>query len=273
MRGTARGNTMMVIAVTLAGAGCSSTPRHSNTLMFGTSTRVALDVSQEPTGSLGFTLGYKRQEAVWMPLLANKNDGGDLVPAECSETGCKVFQGQAGEGGAAGKGAVDTYSVLATFSGSASANAESPAASSGSAAPESRPAARAGGGIAQYFATGLAARLLAARGAAVVNAAAGETAAAPLSEDEKAAIRTAARQETLAVEEVIAFLRTKTGGIDGTNLDQLIQRASGLSPDAQVNLRKPDSASDLRDYLTLNYDHVGQRMHTALKKLTGAPNQ
>lgn len=56
MRGTTRGNTMMVIAVTLASAGCSSTPRHSNTLMFGTSTRVALDVSQEPTGSVGFTL-------------------------------------------------------------------------------------------------------------------------------------------------------------------------------------------------------------------------
>lgn len=273
MRGTTRGNTMMVIAVTLASAGCSSTPRHSNTLMFGTSTRVALDVSQEPTGSVGFTLGYKRHEAVWMPLLANKNESGDLIPADCAGQGCPMFQGTAGNGGAAGSGAVDTYSVLATFSGSASAAADSPKVPSDGASPESRPAARAGGGIAQYFATGLAARLLAARGAAVVNAAVGETAAVPLSEDEKAAIRTAAHQEALAVDEVIAFLRDANGGIDSAKRDQLIHRANGLSSDAQNNLNKPASLSALRDYLILNYNHAGQRMHAALKQQQGGAAQ
>ena len=54
--------------------GCA-TPKHTNTLIFGTSTRVAFDVSQDPTGAVGVTLGYKRQEAVWMPLQANEKQG------------------------------------------------------------------------------------------------------------------------------------------------------------------------------------------------------
>jgi len=40
-----------------------------STMVFGTNTLVALDVSGDPaTGNPHFTLGYKRQEAVWLPL-------------------------------------------------------------------------------------------------------------------------------------------------------------------------------------------------------------
>ena len=51
------------------------TPRHSNTLIFGTNTKVALDVSADQIKQTpSITLGYTRQEAVWMPLMPNVAD-------------------------------------------------------------------------------------------------------------------------------------------------------------------------------------------------------
>lgn len=144
--------------------GCA-TPKHTNTLIFGTTTRVAFDVSQDPTGALGVTLGYKRDEAVWMPLQANQKQGDGkekLPPADCEMSGdptqsCK-FVATGSDNGAAGGGAVDTYSVLATFGGHFSGNAGN----------GSQVGAQAG--LAQYFATGMAARLLAVvGGASLVN--------------------------------------------------------------------------------------------------------
>ncbi len=72
---------LMPAAITLILYGCGSVPQHSNTLVFGTDTKVALDVSSSPAnaGALGFTLGYKRVEAVWMPLLANKILGSEAI--------------------------------------------------------------------------------------------------------------------------------------------------------------------------------------------------
>ena len=135
--------------------GACSTPKHTNVLMFGTNTKFALDVSYEPTtSSPSITVGYKRQEAVWMPLLANIDKEG--TPAQCGE--CKasnngtpsicndkcLYKGSSGE---------DTYSVLASFG----------AKFSGEGATGG---AKAGGGLAQYFATGWAARILAEQGGA-----------------------------------------------------------------------------------------------------------
>lgn len=154
----------ILAAMSLTLWGCA-TPKHTNTLIFGTSTRVAFDVSQDPTGALGVTLGYKRHEAVWMPLQANEKQGKGtetLPPADCEKSGnpkqsCK-FVGTGSNNGAAGGGAVDTYSVLATFGGSFNGNAGNGAQLGAQA------------GLAQYFATGMAARLLAAvGGAALVN--------------------------------------------------------------------------------------------------------
>ena len=130
-------------------SGCSSMMDHSNTMVFTTTTKTALDVSQDPTGSLGVTLGYKRLEAVWMPLLPNQGKLNERAPATCKEEAdsrnCPMFRGTDGE-------QKDTYSVLATFSGSASG-----IAGGGSGA-------NAKGSIAQFFATGLAARALASKG-------------------------------------------------------------------------------------------------------------
>jgi hypothetical protein len=47
--------------------------QHNDVLIFGTDTKLALDVSTSPTsgGAGEVTIGYKRQEAVWMPLIVN----------------------------------------------------------------------------------------------------------------------------------------------------------------------------------------------------------
>lgn len=56
----------LFIAAGLAGCGTAG----NQVLVFGTDTKVALDVSGDPTGQPSFTLGYKRREAVWLPLAA-----------------------------------------------------------------------------------------------------------------------------------------------------------------------------------------------------------
>jgi hypothetical protein len=163
--------------------GCA-TPTHTNALIFGTNTKVALDISSGSTGTLGLTLGYARQEAVFMPLMANKYDqqAGKLVPAECSsktvsepQIGQKItinpddssncpslFMGQ--ESG----GKRDAYSVLASFGGELDGSGQ-----------QAKIGAK--GFVRSYFATGVAAQTLAAvGGAALVSTAATPPAEATL---------------------------------------------------------------------------------------------
>ncbi|GAB6043843.1 hypothetical protein [Endothiovibrio diazotrophicus] len=144
-------------------AGCGTAPQHSNTLIFGTDTKVAFDVSTSAVdaGIPSITLGYKRKEAVWMPLLANQKMGKNAEPCKESEVdvggkkiesieGC-LFKGKAGD-------AEDTYSVLASFGAEFNGSADSSGVKSEN-------------GLAQYFATGLAAQKLAEKGGAqIVNA-------------------------------------------------------------------------------------------------------
>lgn len=142
--------------------GCGM-PSHSNALVFATNTTIALDVSASPTaGAPNITLGYKRQEAAWVPLLANKGankDSTDRTPNDCSKpggtpppatpvdySGC-VFKGTA-------KDESDAYSVMASLDGGATVTTDS----AGKTSTEAR--------IGQYFATGLAARYLAQKGGA-----------------------------------------------------------------------------------------------------------
>jgi hypothetical protein len=130
-------------------------PQHSNTLVFATNTMVALDVSASPTtGSPNITMGYKRQEGAWVPLVANgAGPAGERQPAGCTvpADGCIL------RGTTANSGEGDALSVLATFGADGSAGASGATGS---------PTASASGGIKQYFATGLAARILAQRGGA-----------------------------------------------------------------------------------------------------------
>lgn len=153
-----------VVAMALATVACGSTPQHSNVLIFGTNTTFAIDASYNAASVPQVTIGYKRQEAVWLPLLANTgydSQTGKPTPCGISATAKEVlacvYVGTDDK-------KTDTYSVMASFgadfSGSAVAKGED---------GKVGPTAEAKSGIAQYFATGLAARTLAERaGAAAV---------------------------------------------------------------------------------------------------------
>ena len=152
------------LALTVALAGGCTTPHHSNALIFGTNTSFGIDVSQTAAGTPGIVVGYKRQEAVFMPLVATEKFDENGIPTPCAVTP-RIIDGDmrhlrimtkegepilspcflVGRNG----GALDTYSVLASFGAEFSASGTQPEAS---------------GGLAQFFATGLAAQTLAIRG-------------------------------------------------------------------------------------------------------------
>lgn len=135
----------VLAALCLGLAGCG-TPEHSNMLMFGTNTSFGVDIAASPTTATpAIKIGYDRQEIALIPLLANKT-GEKRQPADCGTTkppGDCAFVGDGPEGH-------DAYSVLGTFSGSGGASGTDGAKVQ----------------IAQYFATGLAARILAQQGGA-----------------------------------------------------------------------------------------------------------
>lgn len=135
-------------------SGCVGSVKHNDVLIFGTDTKLALDVSANPAGggTPEITIGYKRQEAVWMPLVVNGAGVTDKICAAANGgekpcVGTLKYQGQA-ETGVEGKGGTDAYSVFASFGA------------------DIKGAAKAGGpeaavGLAQFFATGIAAQRLA----------------------------------------------------------------------------------------------------------------
>jgi hypothetical protein len=121
-------------------------------MVFGTNTVFGIDAGQNVNGVPSVTVGYRRQEAVVMPLVANTTDNGTFqVPcdvggaAELTSAGMHpcILVGRRGN-------SIDTYSVLASFG----------ARFNGSGT------GTAGGQLAQYFATGLAAQALAISGGA-----------------------------------------------------------------------------------------------------------
>ncbi|HHT9112540.1 MAG: hypothetical protein HZA47_01135 [Planctomycetes bacterium] len=130
-----------VIAVVII-SGCAI--KHSDVMLFGTNTKYGLSIAMDqPENTPHINVGYKRQEFVWMPLVAN---GADSVIQT------KVATANAQDLKYIGKeptGKEDTYSVLASFGANFKASG-----------------AAGGGGIAQYFATGMAARKLAEVGGA-----------------------------------------------------------------------------------------------------------
>lgn len=170
-------------------AGCTSTPKHTNVLIFGTNTKFALDVSQDATSGVGVTIGYKRQEAVWMPLLPNTPD--DYKPAPClNSNNCPKYEGKDGTS------QTDTYSVLASFGSKFSGGVDSEGKK-----------VQGGGEIAQYFATGLAARSLAERGGASLVNTSGD---ATLSAAEKKAVEAGAKVIDNEMQELMAELTDST---------------------------------------------------------------
>jgi len=130
---------------------CASRP-HNNVLIFGTDTKFGLDISSEATqGNYPeVTLGYKRREAVYLPLSRNEydckntNSGGKKCTINNTEDKYLALSDGINEQIGGSKGESDAYSVFASFGAKFSAGAQS------------------SGDLAQYFATGVAAQRLGA---------------------------------------------------------------------------------------------------------------
>lgn len=128
-----------LIASSLAGLALAGCATDNNTLIFGTSTNIGLDVSAAPNqgGAPQLTLGYKRAEGVWMPLRE--------IPATTtppSDNPTAMYQSEnSGPGSIVRK---DAYSVFASIGAKFNGGAQATQA-------------QAGAGLAQFFATGAAA--------------------------------------------------------------------------------------------------------------------
>lgn len=141
-------------------SGCVQATRHSNTMIFGTNTHFGIRAGTTPTSVPEVNIGYSRQEAVVMPLVANVADDGHTQKPCDLTTPIEVL---GGHGFAvhpcalvAIKGeAQDSYSVLASFGAKFAGGAKADGST-------------ASGGLAQYFATGMAAQMLALTGGASV---------------------------------------------------------------------------------------------------------
>ncbi len=141
-----------ILLAILMMSGCAV--KHSDVLVFGTNTNYGLTVAMTmPENTPHLNIGYKRQEAVWMPLFPNGNNSAMTSKVKGgSEVNEVKYMAKESIGGKAVK--EDTYSVLASF-GSKAGGGQGKVSS----------------GIAQYFATGVAAQQLASLGgASLVNA-------------------------------------------------------------------------------------------------------
>ncbi len=219
-------------ALALILSGCA-TPRHSNLLIFGTNTVVGLKVGADATQTPAIQLAYSRQELVLMPLLANTSGSGDqLAPCPAQEAAvpddpptpaqlsinCK-FVGT-------DKDQIDSYSVLASFGARFDATSNITEPKTGQV--------KAGGGIAQYFATGLAARELAKHGSSLVAVGEAATAEAKASNPEGQKWIS----ERHAKFQLIADHLEKSAVADGPTLDKAMQNldTSVLSTPTFVSL-------------------------------------
>lgn len=162
-----------LVPVILGCTGCTQMTRHSNMIVFGTNTVVGLRVGADASQTPSIDVGYSRREAALMPVVANSsaNDDGTLLQPCNPGTSVAVVAGTPQPPANSplpafathpcllvasdGREAKDSYSVLASFGASFDASAEAKGPN-------------AGGGLAQYFATGMAAQLLALNGGAAV---------------------------------------------------------------------------------------------------------
>ena len=228
----------VLLCITLLG--CTSTPQHTNVLVFGTNTKFALDLSQDATSGIGITLGYKRLEAVWMLLLPNQasKTGSGLQPSPCEkETDCPKFIGEDSSG------QHDTYSVLASFGSKLGAGVDATGKD-----------AKVNGEIAQYFATGLAARILAKNGAALVS-----TNGDSLTNDERALVKSRVTTIQTELDDLILALTNKStpSNVDATKVAAAFAKVPGkdISKTRQDRITAAIRIADLRNAIT-SYAHA-----------------
>ncbi|NKB44803.1 MAG: hypothetical protein GKS03_11055 [Alphaproteobacteria bacterium] len=220
---------------------CAEMPRHSNTLFFGTNTLIGLEIGQGATQTPGIDLGYKRQELAIVPLLANKfescgTSGCKLVPQNCTDASCQ-FKGKSATD-------EDTLSVLASFGAKFNA--------------ESGQAAAASGGLAQYFATGLAARKLAEVGGSSLVALGPAATASAESAGDRAAVEAQIKifeeEYATGMPVVLAFVNDGDGKVDPAKATKLA-KIVGLTREDPFDVDKdnPPKLSEFEKTLSTEY--------------------
>jgi hypothetical protein len=142
---------------------CGCAVAHRDVMVFGTDTSFGLSVGADPVNAqvANVSIGYKRREAVWMPLLVNGQDSQAFckklsadgktceiplgAPAADATWNPKYTSAAKGVSPEVGGKVLeqDTYSVFASFGGDASAGS-----------------GRGRVALAQFFATGIAAQRL-----------------------------------------------------------------------------------------------------------------
>lgn len=178
------------LSALLALSACTQMTKHSNTLVFGTDTTIGLKVGQDANQIPNLEIGYNRQEAAFVPLLANTavGDSRELAPCpgvvdvsggvqQVTINDCHFRATHSGVD-------KDSYSTIASFGSETAASIDSNG-NEGEVA------------VAQYFATGIAAQHLVLTGGANIVQAGGDTRAKA-----EAAADTA---EVIATERATAF--------------------------------------------------------------------
>lgn len=189
----------LMLAIGLFATGCASS---RNVLMFGTNTLIGLKVSAKDSTTQvpELKLGYERTEMVWMPLIANMKEKQDDLDAK--EGDGTLYQSVET---VTGGNNTDCYSVIATVNGSFSGGAVS----------------GTDGKIAQYFATGLAARELAKVGGAALVNTAGDS---PISVEAQKIKETTIKNRNTNIDKIIDYVKNApdNGQVDSTKLQGIV---------------------------------------------------
>ncbi len=236
---------ILTIGTLIFTSGCVQAVRHSNAVIFGTTTSVGVRVGPNATSVPEVQIGYSRQEAVLMPLVANTgstpsgNGRTDMLTpcdltSEVSTRGAAQFAVHPCSLVAINGSALDSYSVLASFGGRFSGKGT---AEGGEAAV----------GLSQYFATGMAAQMLAIHGGAAVVAV--SQAAEEAAENRPAASVLSNLYSNPQAFQVgrarndayLAFRQRLIAKIDATDADDLSARVAAFESAAGAN---DDLASD-----------------------------
>ena len=220
---------LAALALLPLAAGCVQATRHSNTMIFGTNTTVGFKVGQGVNQVPQIMLAYDRQEAVIMAA-----DGSRLL-VPCDFTTPSTLPGNIGYrihpcSLVAWDGKKqDSYSVLASFGADFGGQVDSTQA-------------KAKAGLAQYFATGIAAQILAARGGAALVSTGPAALAATLTADD-------ALVQTLLDNPEAADQGVSLGRGYNAFRDSLLLKISNTESGLQAKVKNFEASAGLADGL------------------------
>lgn len=276
---------IVTTALVVSCTGCSTVG--NEVLLFGTDTKVALDISGDPTGQPTFTLGYKRREAVWLPLATGVGGkpthlcvtrisigkaGTPPVDTTASELWCAGIgqkpergshvctpaqsgQGNAHEGANAllCEQAANVKKMLYVGGAKDAPEAYSVMASFG------MKSSTQGADIVQYIATGQAARNLTEKGgAALVNPAAKSADAVLVAQQKKVS------KENGEIDSVMAEITKPDGTLDTTKYTTLVNKANFTDKGVKDLLLKKSKPVEIQAFLRDNYDPAARPLIDAL---------